>query len=272
MEDRQKSTSSMKHSKFGAAAIGVVLFVALTAIPALNAQQSQNQQKTQDDSMPGMHMGDSQKDAQKDPAASPQTEAAANEEMSMKHMDMGPHMYMTALRPSNPADEKRAQEIVDQLRPALVKYKDYHVALDEGFKIFHPELPQDHYHFTNYSYALAAQFHFDPTKPTSLLYKKTADGYELEGAMYTAPKRYDEEELNERIPLSVARWHEHVNFCLPPKGTPITIANWHEFGLKGSIVTEDACNAANGRWLPVVFNWMVHVYPFETDPAKIWAH
>jgi hypothetical protein len=153
-----------------------------------------------------------------------------------------------------------------------VKYKDYHVALDEGFKIFHPELPQDHYHFTNRSWAFAAQFHFDATKPTSLLYKKTADGYELEGAMYTAPKRYNEEQLNERIPLSVARWHEHVNFCLPPKGTPITVANWHEFGLKGSIATEDACDAAGGKFLPVVFNWMVHLYPFETDPAKIWAH
>jgi hypothetical protein len=42
--------------------------------------------------------------------------------------------------------------------------------------------------------------------------------------------------------------------------------------LKGSIATADACDAAGGRWLPLVFNWMVHVYPFETDAAKIWAH
>jgi hypothetical protein len=242
-------------------------------IPTLHAQQDSNKPNNSDGSMPGMQMGSGkQSEMQKDAAASPQTEAAADEQMSNMHMDMGPHMYMTTLRPANPADEKRAQQIVDELRPALEKYKDYHVALDEGYKIFHPELPQDHYHFTNYSNALAAQFHFDPTRPTSLLYKKTTEGYELEGAMYTAPKRYTEDQLNERVPLSVARWHEHVNFCLPPKGIPITVQNWKEFGLRGSITTEEACNAANGRWQPVVFNWMVHVYPFENDLAKIWAH
>ena len=66
--------------------------------------------------------------------------------------------------------------------------------------------------------ALAAQFSFDPTKPTSLLYKKVNGEYQLEGAMYTAPKRFTEDQLNERIPLSIAHWHEHVNLCLPPKG------------------------------------------------------
>jgi uncharacterized iron-regulated membrane protein len=112
IEDRHKSTKRRKHSQFGIIFSGLVLLAALIALPALNAQQSQTQQK-QNDSMPGMHMGDSQKD----PAATPQTETAANEDMSMKHMDMGPHMSMTALRPPNPADEKRAQEIVEQLAP-----------------------------------------------------------------------------------------------------------------------------------------------------------
>lgn len=250
----------------------LALLALLFALPRLNAQQS-NSQKTpassaSDDQMPGMQMGQGQKDS----AESPQAANAANDQMSDRHMDMGPHMRMTPSRPASPEDEKRAQKVVDELRPALAKYKDYHVALDEGFKIFHPELPQPHYHFTSFSNAVAAQFHFDPTKPTSLLYKKTADGYELEGAMYTAPKRYSEDQLNERIPLSIAHWHEHVNFCLPPKGTPITVANWNEFGLRGSIATEGACDEANGRWYPIVFNWMVHVYPFEGDPAKIWAH
>jgi hypothetical protein len=254
--------------------VSAVLVALALLMPFLHAQQDSAKPNNSDDSMPGMQMGSGKpmSEMQKDSAASPQTEATADEQMSSMPMDMGPHMYMTALRPSNPADEKRAQQIVDELRPALEKYRDYHVALNEGYQIFHPELPQDHYHFTNYSNALAAQFHFDPTRPTSLLYKKTADGYKLEGAMYTAPKRYSEDQLNERVPLSVARWHEHVNFCLPPKGVPITVQNWKEFGLRGSIATEEACDAANGRWHAVVFNWMVHVYPFETDPAKIWAH
>ena len=65
--------------------------------------------------------------------------------------------------------------------------------------------------------------------------------------------------------------HQHVNFCLPPKGTPIGLSNMSEFGLRGSIVTEDACDAANGRWYPVVFGWMVHVYPLEQKPEDIWS-
>lgn len=218
------------------------------------------------DGMGGMVMSGAHEDADSAEARS------ANGAMAGHHMDMGAHMFMTELRPENAADEKRAEDIVEALRPAIAKYEDYNVALTEGFKIFHPEIPQEHYHFTNYAYAFEAQFKFDPTKPTSLLYKKTAAGYELEGAMYTAPKRATEDELNERVPLSVARWHKHVNFCLPPKGTQINAVNRKTFGLDGSIATPEACEAAGGRWVPQVFGWMVHVYPWESEPEKIWAH
>jgi hypothetical protein len=256
----------------------IVLFLAVFAVLAISrvgARQTQTQKQNQTQNappaksdVPGMGMGDTQHDS----AANSQTALSANEQMSDMHMEMGPHMRMTDLRKPSAVDEERAEQILETLRPAIEQYKDYHRALDDGFQIFHPELPQDHYHFTNYRYAAEAQFVFNPAHPTSLLYKKVSDGYQLEGAMYTAPKRFTEEQLNERVPLSVARWHEHVNFCLWPKGERITLANWKEFGLKGSIATEDACEAAGGRWIPLVFNWMVHVYPYETDPAKIWAH
>jgi hypothetical protein len=158
------------------------------------------------------------------------------------------------------------------LRPAIEKYKDYRVALADGFKIFGPNVPQPQYHFTNYAYALEASFKFDPAHPTSLLYKKTSDGYELVGAMYTDRKFATEDDLNARVPLSIARWHKHTNLCLPPRGTSLQQANFKEFGLKGSIATQEACEQAGGRWFPQIFGWMVHVYPYETDPAKIWAH
>ncbi|MGH9701106.1 MAG: hypothetical protein ACRD52_16830, partial [Candidatus Acidiferrales bacterium] len=70
----------------------------------------------------------------------------------------------------------------------------------------------------------------------------------------------------------VARWHQHTNLCLPPRGARFQDVDWKEFGLRGSIATEDACEQAGGRWHAVIFNWMVHVYPFETDPKMIWAH
>jgi hypothetical protein len=200
---------------------------------------------------------------------------AANSDMddmdTDMHMNMA-HMFMTTLRPPNAADQARAAQIVAALRPAIEKYKNYKVALADGFKIFAPNVPQPIYHFTSRRNAIRAQFTFDPTRPTSLLYKKVADGYQLVGAMYTAPKRYTEDQLNQRVPLSVARWHEHVNFCLAPFGTPQSQVDHTKFGFNGSIATKEACDDAGGHFIPLVFNWMVHVYPYQTDPNKLWAH
>jgi hypothetical protein len=188
------------------------------------------------------------------------------------HMDMGPHMKMTALRPARPGDAARAQEVAASARTASEKYTDYHTALAEGYKIFHPEIPQKMYHFTNYRYAWEAARHFNPEHPTSLLYEKHGDDYTLIGVMYTAPKRMTEEELDERVPLSIAQWHEHVNFCAAPADRRGEGFSAHpQFGLRGSITTQEACDAAGGTFHPVVFNWMVHVYPFEKDQASIWS-
>jgi hypothetical protein len=236
------------------------------SLPAQQASSSQSSPAQAHDSVAGMDMG------QHDSAKNSDATKAANDAMSDHDMDMSAHMYMTALRPANPADEQRAEEILAQLRPAIEKYKDYRVALADGFKIFGPNVPQPQYHFTNYAYAMEASFKFDPARPTSLLYKKTKDGYELVGAMYTARKLASEDDLNARVPLSVGRWHKHTNLCLPPRGTSLQNVNFKEFGLRGSIATEDACEQAGGRWFPQIFGWMVHVYPYETDPSKMWAH
>jgi hypothetical protein len=218
--------------------------------------------------MKGMNMGGASgndKDAEND--------ASAHVMNSMEgHMDMGPHMKMTALRPPKPGDAARAQQIVEASRKASERYLDYHVALADGFKIFFPNVPQKMYHFTNYGYGVEAAFHFNPEHPTSLLYEKHGDDYKLIGVMYTAPKRLTEDQLDERVPLSVAQWHEHVNFCLAPADKRGEGLSAHpQFGMRGSISTQEACDAAGGTFIPVVFNWMVHVYPFEKDPAKIWS-
>ena len=264
----RKTTTKMTNKIFA-----VVLLTAAASLLVLSlpAQQSQNPAPSPaqaHDSMPGMDM------SQHDSDMNPDAAKAAHDAMSDHDMDssMSAHMYMTTLRPANPADERRADEILAQLRPAIEKYKDYRVALADGFKIFGPNVPQPQYHFTNYAYGFEAAFEFNPAHPTSLLYKKTGDGYELVGAMYTARKLASEDDLNTRVPLSVARWHKHTNLCLPPKGTSLQQANFKEFGLHGSISTEEACAQAGGRWYPQIFGWMVHVYPYESDPSKIWAH
>jgi len=200
------------------------------------------------------------------------SDAGAHVMHSMEgHMDMGPHMKMTALRQAKPGDAKRAEQVVEAARRTSQKYKDYHTALADGFEIFLPNIPQEIYHFTNRGYALEAEFHFNPEHPTSLLYEKHGSDYRLIGVMYTAPKRFDEDQLDERIPLSVAQWHGHVNFCVPPKDRKAELCKPHpEFGLRGSIATQEACDAAGGTFRPVIFNWMVHVYPFEKNQTSIW--
>jgi hypothetical protein len=188
------------------------------------------------------------------------------------HEHMGAHMHMSTLRDPQPGDAERAQKVVDQSREALERYRDSNTALADGFKIFLPNVPQKIYHFTNWQYAVGAAFGFDATKPTSLLYEKNGNQYKLVGAMYTAPVRFSEEQINERIPLSVAQWHQHVNLCRPPKGREMEmLGKSPKFGLQGSIATQEECEAAGGTFMPHVFGWMVHMYPWEKTPDEIWS-
>jgi hypothetical protein len=198
------------------------------------------------------------------------SEHAAMQDMAGMGHGNSAHNYMTGPRAANEADQQRANQIARKLRGGIEKYKDYRVALDEGFKIFMPNLPQKEYHFTSYTNGFSERLTFDPARPTSLLYKKTATGYELVGAMYTVPKWTTEYQLNERVPLSVATWHLHTNLCMPQKDQMVG-ADWSKFGLRGSIATQEACDAAGGRFSPVVFGWMVHVYPYENSANKIFA-
>jgi hypothetical protein len=251
-----------------------VLFAAAAILLATAAARAQESAGSSAQSGASAAPGGDVSDIQRETEAYPEAAKSANEAMSMSAMEMNgnPHMFMTELHRKQPGDDRRAQEIVEILGKSLAKYKDYKVAIADGYQIFLPRVPQAQYHFTNYKNAVSAAFIFNPAHPTSLLYKKTATGYELQGAMYTAPKNATEQQLNERVPLSVARWHEHVNFCMPPRSAAPQQVNWKEFGLAGSITTQDACAKANGRWVKQIFGWMVHVYPFESDPEKIWAH
>jgi hypothetical protein len=277
----------MKRRKLFPIALMALAYVALAGTTArLSAQQSpppnqkqksggnsgQHDMPGMEDGMPGMDMGHDMPGMKMGQGADDQqTEHGAMNAMShMHHHQMGPHMYMTRLRTATPQDWSKADEIVKELRESIEKYKDYHVALADGFRIFMPNIPQAEYHFTNYYNGYLESFSFDPTRPTSLLYKKTKTGYDLIGAMYTMPKRVSEEQLNERVPLGVAQWHLHTNLCMPPKEDR-GHADLTKFGLQGSILTKDVCTEAGGVFYPVIFGWMVHVYPYEDSREKIWG-
>ncbi len=188
------------------------------------------------------------------------------------------HMEMTATRAATRDDSIKAERVLVELRESIAKYRDTTAAVADGYKMFMPKMKlQRIYHFTNGRRAFAEAFRFNPAKPTSLLYRRGADGnLELYGAMYTAPKRVGIDKLDERIPLSIAQWHKHVKWCVPKAGQR---ARWFEqrdghpvFGPQSPIATREACDAVDGRFFPSPLGWMVHVNVFETDPRKVWAH
>ncbi|MDQ3908182.1 MAG: hypothetical protein M3268_07540 [Acidobacteriota bacterium] len=187
-------------------------------------------------------------------------------------MDMGPHMRMTAARALRPGDEERAGEIAARARRAVEKYRDYRAALRDGYEILAPEVPQSMYHFNNAAYFAEAERRFNVEHPTSLLYEKGGGGYRLIGVMYTAPASLSEDELDGRIPLSVAAWHQHVNVCLE-QGDPLEtmFSGAPRFGLEGSISAGSECREAGGEFYPRLFGWMVHLYPYERTPRAMWS-
>ena len=211
--------------------------------------------------MPGMDMGPN-----------------AMDKMDMKSMGpsmaaMAGHMRITALRPPQPGDEEKTRAIVAQVRASIERYRDYKNALADGYEIANPKVDQPQAHFNNAANLKEAETHFDPTRPSSLLYFKTPkQRYKLEGVMFTMPTTASEDDLNQRIPLSQVRWHEHANFCAAPADKVKEYFGQHpKFGMFGSINTADACKAEGGQFFPVIFTWMIHVFPFETDMKDIFS-
>ncbi len=181
---------------------------------------------------------------------------------------MGGHMDVTVTRPVKAEDRARADAIVAAAKRVMARYPTVADAERDGFKKFLPGVPLPTEHFTKDAWALEAWTgHFDLDHPTSLIYERHGEMLHLTGVMYTASKNASEQQLDGDVPLSIARWHRHVRICQPAAGGKRD----PRFGLGGTISDENACAAAGGRWVPQVFGWMVHVWPDETDPARIWA-
>ena len=189
--------------------------------------------------------------------------------------DTTSHMRMAERRVATPADSLRAARIVSESRVALSRYTDVAVAEHDGYVKFLPWLEdQDVYHYNSIQNVFSSISAFDATKPSSLLYRKVNGNLVLIGAMYTAIPGSTLDQLDARLPLGVAHWHEHVNFCGPRPDTirntgqvdGIAVARWL------TITSRADCTAAGGQFVPRLFGWMAHVYMFGgNDPVTIWG-
>jgi hypothetical protein len=180
-------------------------------------------------------------------------------------MKMG-HMQMSLKGKPAPDDAAHAAEILKLAAGVISQYSDVKTAVHDGYKpFFQTGKIGEEIHYTNYRYRRKEQRHIDYSRPGSILYKRTANGLKAVGVMYTAPTDATPEQLSAIAPLSVATWHRHVDFCGGPKSLPkdLQFGPNARFGLQGSIHTEEACQDAQGLWIPVVLDWMTHVYPNE---------
>jgi hypothetical protein len=157
-------------------------------------------------------------------------------------------------------------------RQAVGRYQSVELAERDGYKVRLRAMKQAKVlHYTNLANGFSARSSFDPARPTSLLYQRDANGQlQLVGVMYTVPAGATFEELDARVPLSLAQWHLHTNICLPKGSEARNTANYvgrnAKFGPHGSISTEEACTEAGGRFRAQSFGWMVHVNVMTADP------
>jgi hypothetical protein len=259
--------TAMLVARFFRIIIVVAIFVSVSlTISAVRASQ-QDQQTPATSAMPGMQPGSTSHEC--DDLHSMGGMSVMGESMGA----MTNHMCITPLRPRQPGDEEKVKAMVAQVRAAIEKYKDYKKALADGYVIANPKVVQPQYHFTNDANVRLSDTIFDPTKPSSLLYYHTpTQRYQLEGVMYTASPSATEDELNQRIPLSIVRWHEHTNFCGAPADKVKEYFGDHpKFGMFGSIHTKDACQAEGGTFMPVIFTWMIHMFPYEDNLKDVFS-
>lgn len=194
----------------------------------------------------------------------------------MGHHEHNPHIQLTPETRAATGDVQRARILAERVRRAIMRFDDVRTAEADGYRRFGPAtLPEVHY--VNRRLSRAERSRINPEAPGSLLYAPRNGGMQLVGAMFTAPHGTSLDELNARVPLSQARWHLHVNICLPrPK---FNRSAWRQrgadgqplFGPRGSIATQDACQAAGGQFNAVLQGWMVHVYPFRENPEDWWV-
>jgi len=190
----------------------------------------------------------------------------------------GRHLALSPTRPPAPGDSARAAAVASELRRSLAKYKDVAAAEADGYRRFAPRVRQQPvYHYVNPRRAWREREELVPGEPGTLLYREGRGGrLELVGAMYTASRDATPEELDRRVPLSVARWHAHVNFCVVRRaaGDPAPAAGrWgRRFTVRPAITTRAACEEAGGHFVPQLFGWMVHANVFDGEtPAAIWG-
>jgi hypothetical protein len=163
------------------------------------------------------------------------------------------HLSFTRPRDGTAADTARALAVVRTLRTAIAKYPTLAAAESAGYRSRLPETMQQRRRMLHVARPRSrpGATEFDAAAPQALLYRRDESGrFQLAGAMFVAPEGATEADLDVRIPLSVARWHQHLDVCRGPNGER------RPRYLRAT--TASACEAVGGRFR-TESRYMVHV-------------
>jgi len=163
------------------------------------------------------------------------------------------HMSFTPARPPNSADSAKALAVVHTLRSAISRYPTLAAAESAGYRSRLPQAMQQRRRILHVARAKSRDGtgDFDPASPPALLYRRDERGrFLLAGAMFVAPEGATEDDLDAGIPLSVARWHRHLDVCRGPRGEVKPRYR--------RATTLSACEALGGRFRSES-RYMVHV-------------
>lgn len=199
----------------------------------------------------------------------PREFTARESDMWLRHMRVSSHRHATR------ADSLRERRLVADIRRAISGYRDVSLAAAHGYEQFQSHLDLPEYHFLPPG-VFTPEDRLDLAKPASLLYARDSTGkFVLKGAMYVVSGSATEHDLDRLTPLSFARWHKHINWCMPRLEEQ---HRWQEkkngnavFGMLG-VNTRKECDEAGGVFKRDLFGWMVHANVFVSDdPGAIWG-
>ena len=154
-----------------------------------------------------------------------------------------PHLKLTAMRAPSARDSVRGEEILRGLREGIEPYRDYRKAIEDGYRIFLPNVPMKVYHFTNYRRGDVGGRSFDARKPARCYTNVDPAGATPSWVRCMSRERRRQLTSSQRArpaqPRTVARAREHLRAA--PARPPAVARNggWEiEVGHAGAISTK----------------------------------
>lgn len=126
------------------------------------------------------------------------------------------HGHDGMLPPGDWTAEQQAvlHDMIERAEAELPAFSDPASLPELGFYNFGVTAPGGWDHWINTEW-MSDDHLLDPTRPESLVYRYTANGWELEAAMYFLPPGYDLSSIPEDLAW-LPGWHQHPELCLTP--------------------------------------------------------